>query len=240
MKSIKMIATVIATTLFTSSFTYAGDNVDVSNKHEEEMKQNIEQLTKTRKILENAIDKEKEVSYNIDTTTVTFIPKNKDTDIVGELIKMNENLASTNNINETINSYGTITRYESQSQSIIPNWKSVVMNERIMNYKYKEKDGSIDSTDIKLSNMNNYILKKLKEKEKYTVFLNIRNEKLGKVKVDNENYSLLKIPSIVTQESTQAVVVKINEYKVVNIYQELPYNENDPKEYTATIIKLSK
>lgn len=241
MTSIKKIALIIAATVVTSNIAFAATTKEEMHKENEAMKQ---------KIIDNKgiLEKEREmlfpkpVSYDISTTTVTFAPKNKDDDIVGQLIEMNESLLKTNNINQTINNYGNIKEYESQSQSVIPDTFSKVSHEKIMNYKYKQDDGVINTVDIRLSNVNAYSLREAND-DKYTLFFNIKNEKLDKnsnEKLNSEEYSLSKIPSIKTHEVNQAVVLKKGEYKIVNIYQNIPNDKNDGKEYTATILKLTQ
>jgi hypothetical protein len=240
MTNIKKLALIIATTVITTNIAFAGTNKEETRKENENMKQ---------KILDNKaiLEKEREMlfpkqeSYDISTITVTFSPKNQEDDIVSELIAMNELLIKTNNINQTINNYGNIKEYESQSQSILSNTLSRVSQERIMNYKYKQEDGVINSVDIKLSNVKSYKLRETDD-NKYTLFFNIKNEKLGKSneQLNSDEYSLSKIPSIKTDELNQAVVLKKGEYKVVNIYQNLPNDKDIGKEYTATIMKLTQ
>ncbi len=240
MTSIKKIALIIATTVITTNVAFASTSKEEIRKDNETMKQKIidnkAMLKQEREMLFP-----KQVSYDISTTTVTFTPKNKDDDIVAELIAMNELLLKTNNINQTINNYGNITEYESQSQSILSNTLSRVSQERIMNYKYKQEDGLINSVDIKLSNVKSYRLIETDD-NKYTLFFNIKNEKLGKSneQLNSDEYSLSKIPSIKTDELNQAVVLNKGEYKIVNIYQNIPNDKDVGKEYTATIVKLTQ
>lgn len=256
------LAIMIAASILGANISFASDNIQISQKERDKQTQNnktvIESQDKAHKV-EKTIRVNKDSNYNntnnlksydVSITNITFRQDDKINNSFDEFLKIDAELKNTNDIAKTFQGYGKIVSLDTQVQTVLAGNLANFSNTKSIEYVNEVNNGEQSKEFLDIVNSQRIFINNIRDDKKLTVFLTINSAQLdsmSKIKVGSGSQeSYIESPIISSSASDQAVVLKTDEYKLVNMRSsDMPdpnplFEKSGSKLYKAMIVKVSE
>lgn len=262
------LAIMIAASILGANISFASDNIQISQKERDKQTQNnktvIESQDKVHKV-EKTIRVNKDSNYNntnnlksydVSITNITFRQDDKINNSFDEFLKIDAELKNTNDIAKTFQGYGKIVSLDTQVQTVLAGNLANFSNTKSIEYVNEVNNGEQSKEFLDIVNSQRIFINNIRDDKKLTVFLTINSAQLdsmskitvgsGSGSSSGSQDSYIESPIISSSASDQAVVLKTDEYKLVNMRSsDMPdpnplFEKSGSKLYKAMIVKVSE
>lgn len=243
------LALLIASSVLTT-MSFASDNIQISQKERDkhEKKEVFESRDKKIKVEKNLNESKSEQdrkSYDVAMTTIVFKLDDK-VDMASNYSKLDAELRNSNDIIKSIQNYGKIVSNESLVQTVLSNTASKNVRKQTIEYVKEVTNGVPHKDFLDIISYQTFYINGLRNDDKLSLFVTAQDSELtsmSDIKIGGgSNEVTIQTPSISTVTFDQAVVLKKDEYKLLNLGSAdspvSPFTDSNTKTYKAIIVKI--
>lgn len=180
--------------------------------------------------------------YDISMTVLNF-ELNEKISLADNLLNIDNELKTENNIDKVFERYGNILSADTYMTNTVEGAQTQSAHTQSIKYIDKVVDGVISKKNLEVTNWKNFYTSIREDDQTVRVYIDVKSESLDSLTQykasENKKDAVVEGPNVSISRIQQNVVVKPGEYKLVNLGSVVEKGQKN-KIYQAVIIKLTE